>query len=109
MLYEVITADQHLVAAYDDNAALARLAERCAAVTTEFENVPAQSLEYLARHVQVRPSADAVRICQDRREEKAFLHRHGLPLAPHAVITDETQLHAVSDELFPGILKLARP
>ena len=36
------------------------------------------------------------------------MYRHGLPLAPYAVITDETQLHAVSDELFPGILKLAR-
>ena len=44
-------ADEHLVAAYDDPAALDRLVSGCQAVTTEFENVPAGSLERLARSV----------------------------------------------------------
>src|SRR5690554_6510469 len=54
-------AEQHLHADYDDAGALAELARRCRAVTTEFENVPAASLEALARlGARVRPGADAV-------------------------------------------------
>mgnify|MGYP002151168352 CR=1 FL=1 len=54
-------------------AALETLSQRCAAVTTEFENVPAASLEYLAARVPVRPGAQAVSIAQDRVREKTFL------------------------------------
>ena len=39
-----MVADLHIQAAYDDDAGLARLAQTCQAVTTEFENVPAASL-----------------------------------------------------------------
>ena len=49
-------ADCHLRAAYTDAAALEQMAATCAAVTTEFENVPAETLERLARSVPVRPS-----------------------------------------------------
>ncbi|MDP2248213.1 MAG: 5-(carboxyamino)imidazole ribonucleotide synthase, partial [Nitrosomonadales bacterium] len=55
-------ADVHLCAAYDDQPALNQLAATCAAVTTEFENVPAATLEQLAQHCTVRPSASAVAI-----------------------------------------------
>ena len=63
-------ADQLLRAAYDDPAALDQLGARCSAVTTEFENVPAASLQALARRCTVAPGADAVRICQHRRWKK---------------------------------------
>ena len=79
-------ADQHLVAAYDDADALNRMAESCAAVTTEFENVPADSLAYLSKFVPVRPGAEAVRISQNRSAEKGFLRQHGFPHAPFADI-----------------------
>ena len=52
-------ADRHLAADYDDEQALEQLARECAAVTTEFENVPAASLEYLAARVPVRPASEA--------------------------------------------------
>jgi 5-(carboxyamino)imidazole ribonucleotide synthase len=35
-----LIADRHLLAAYDDYTALDELAQGCAAITTEFENVP---------------------------------------------------------------------
>ena len=54
-------ADRHLAAAYDDQAALDALAAHCAAITTEFENVPAGTLDYLNKFVLVRPSAAAIR------------------------------------------------
>ncbi|MDP1654396.1 MAG: 5-(carboxyamino)imidazole ribonucleotide synthase [Rhodocyclaceae bacterium] len=101
-------ADEHLVAAYDDLAALERLTGQCAAVTTEFENVPAESLAHLTKFVTVRPNAAAVHTCQNRSEEKAFLKRHGFPHAPYADIRTADDLRNANAGLFPGILKVAR-
>lgn len=101
-------ADEHLVADYADPDALNRMAETCAAVTTEFENVPADTLAYLSKFVPVRPHADAVAICQNRSREKEFLKAHGFPHAPYADIRNEADLAAASSALFPGILKVAR-
>ena len=103
-----VAAHHQLCAPYDDERALAEMAGRCDAVTTEFENVPAPSLAALAREIPVAPSADAVAICQDRAAEKAHFGRAGVPCAPHAVIETADQLAAVSDDLLPGILKTAR-
>ena len=103
-----LIADRHLLAAYDNLAALDEMAEACAAVTTEFENVPAQTLEYLARSRPVRPSAAAVAVCQNRIEEKTFLARHGLPHGPFAVIRSADDIAAANAGLFPAILKVAR-
>eukprot|EP01042_Synura_sphagnicola_P035855 gene35855-45891_t len=55
------------VAAYTDEAVLARLAERCDVITFEFENVPADSLDFLTTQgAVVAPSSKALRITQDR-------------------------------------------
>jgi 5-(carboxyamino)imidazole ribonucleotide synthase len=101
-------ADAHLVAAYDDTAALERMAGQCAAVTTEFENVPADTLAWLSKYVVVRPNAEAVRTCQNRSAEKAFLRKHGFPHASYADIRSEADLRNANAGLFPGILKVAR-
>ncbi|MGC3961964.1 MAG: 5-(carboxyamino)imidazole ribonucleotide synthase [Rhodocyclaceae bacterium] len=103
-----VAADRHLHAAYDDFAALDEMARNCAAITTEFENVPAGTLEYLAKFVPVHPSADAVAICQNRVAEKSFLRNNGIPHAPFTAINTEADLRGVPDELFPAILKVAR-
>jgi len=101
-------ADRHLCAAYEDFAALDQLAQQCAAITTEFENVPATTLDYLAKFVPVRPSADAVGICQNRVAEKMFLRNNGVPHAAFATINNTDDLRNAPSELFPGILKVAR-
>ncbi|CAB5712965.1 N5-carboxyaminoimidazole ribonucleotide synthase [Aeromonas hydrophila] len=101
-------ADHHIVAAYDDPTALHDLASRCAAVTCEFENVPATALALLEQYKPVRPAAGAVRICQDRREEKAFLSRAGIPVAPNQTLQPGEPLPELPDHLFPAILKTAR-
>ncbi|WP_017787872.1 5-(carboxyamino)imidazole ribonucleotide synthase [Aeromonas dhakensis] len=101
-------ADHHIVAAYDDPTALHDLASRCAAVTCEFENVPATALALLEQYQPVRPAAGAVRICQDRREEKAFLSRAGIPVAPNQTLQPGEPLPELPDDLFPAILKTAR-
>jgi 5-(carboxyamino)imidazole ribonucleotide synthase len=101
-------ADVHLKAAYQDKEGLQQLADTCAAVTTEFENVPADSLRWLASHCTVRPAGDAVAIAQDRIREKSFFVSCGLAVAPHAVIESETDAASAPAHLYPGILKRAR-
>jgi 5-(carboxyamino)imidazole ribonucleotide synthase len=101
-------AEQHLQADYLDESALDALASRCAAVTTEFENVPAAALRRLAATVTVCPSADAVAVAQDRIDEKTFVAGCGIAVAPYAVVRGEADLSGVDPALFPGILKAAR-
>lgn len=101
-------ADVHLVAAYDDPDALARMADTCAVITTEFENAPASALLTIAERVLICPSPHAIGITQDRIAEKAFLTRIGANVAPYRVIETEADLAAASTLGFPAILKTAR-
>lgn len=98
----------HIRTGYEDPQGLTELAKLCAAVTTEFENVPAGSLNQLAQSLPVSPAGSAVAIAQDRAREKAHFVQCGVPVAPHAVIETPEQLAAVSADLLPGILKTAR-
>jgi 5-(carboxyamino)imidazole ribonucleotide synthase len=98
----------HIQTDYWDEQGLAQLMQRCAAITTEFENVPAPALLTLGAHRPVAPASEAVAIAQDRAAEKAHFVRCGVPVAPHAVIEKAEQLAAVSDDLLPGILKTTR-
>lgn len=91
-----VVADEHLVAAYDDEHALSRLAFECDVVTTEFENPPAQALDTLAETVLVAPSPAAVRIAQDRIAEKSFLEQNGFPLGEYAILSDEQEASATA-------------
>lgn len=102
-------ADEHLRAAYTDRQALERLASTCAAVTTEFENVPAASLEFLAAHCTVWPPAKAVAITQDRIREKTFLREQGFPTAPFAVVRRREDVPAACAAIgAPALLKVSR-
>lgn len=103
-----LIADRHLQAGYEDFAALDAMAEACAAVTTEFENVPAATLDYLAKFIPVRPGAQAVAVCQNRIVEKSFLRDNGLPHGPFAVIQSEADIAGADAGLYPAILKVAR-
>jgi 5-(carboxyamino)imidazole ribonucleotide synthase len=102
-------ADVHLQADYTDHGALRQLAGACAAVTTEFENVPAASLIELAEHCRVSPGADCVAIAQDRSHEKSWLASNGFATAPFALVYNERDLDAaLADTGTPAILKVAR-
>jgi 5-(carboxyamino)imidazole ribonucleotide synthase len=101
-------ADRHLRSPYLDAAALAELAAACCAVTTEFENVPADALRQLAARCTVSPPADAVQVCQHRASEKACFVAAGVPCAPHALIGSPADCaRAANASLLPGILKTA--
>ncbi len=101
-------ADVHLCAAYDDVAALKTMVETCQAITTEFENVPASTLETLAQKRTVRPSAKAVSIAQHRVLEKQFIRDAGIPVAPFVVVNAASDLPVDGEAIYPAILKVAR-
>jgi 5-(carboxyamino)imidazole ribonucleotide synthase len=103
-----LVSHHHIQTDYLDEQGLAQLMQRCAAITTEFENVPAPALVTLGAHRPVAPASESVAIAQDRAAEKAHFVRCGVPVAPHALIGSPAQLAAVSAELLPGILKSAR-
>ena len=120
MGYEVIVLDpdphspagriatRHLAAAYEDPLALEELLTS-AAVTTEFENVPAAALEYLSSRVRVRPPSEAVAIAQDRIAEKTFLRGSGVETASFAAVRDADELEAAWDAVgTPALLKTSR-
>ena len=105
-------ADRTIEGNYDDAAALAELRALCAAVTTEFENVPADSLQLLAEGSFVAPGASCVSIAQDRIAEKRFFVECAptskvMP-APHKTIASHADIDAIGDDLLPGILKTVR-
>ncbi len=101
-------ADRHIRADYLDARGLEALAGLCQGVTTEFENVPARALEYLASHCRVSPDAAAVSIAQDRIREKAFVRSCGIDTAPFAPIMVADDIDTAPATLFPGILKASR-
>jgi len=101
-------ADAHVAADYLDSQGLRALASQCAAVTTEFENVPAESLRFLAEHCRVSPAADSVAVAQDRIREKRFLTSAGLEVAPYKAIESDADLAEGVGHLLPGILKRSR-
>ena len=103
-----LVSHHHIATAYEDPQGLTQLAACSAAITTEFENVPAPALAALAATRPVAPGAAAVAIAQDRAQEKAHFDRCGVPCAPYAVIETAAQLAAVPDDLLPGIVKTAR-
>ncbi|HEY5309830.1 MAG TPA: 5-(carboxyamino)imidazole ribonucleotide synthase [Casimicrobiaceae bacterium] len=101
-------ADRHIRADYLDPQGLADLAALASAATTEFENVPATALEFLARTARVTPSAASVAIAQDRISEKMFLAGHGFAVTPFAVLRSPDDARGVDERLLPGIVKSAR-
>ena len=108
------TANYHIQGSTDDEAALAQLMQRCAAITTEFENVSAPAMMTLGAQRVVSPSADCVAIAQNRIEEKTMLAQvtkssGSLHTGPVTFFTIEklADITAAPDDCLPGLLKTA--
>lgn len=102
-------ANEQIVAQYDDEPALAQLAERTDVITYEFENIAVEALKKLADDTAIFPPSDALRISQDRLVEKDFLNKSGLQTAPFFDIsTVEDLQNALTQSDGRGILKTRR-
>ncbi|HET7025240.1 MAG TPA: 5-(carboxyamino)imidazole ribonucleotide synthase [Gemmatimonadales bacterium] len=102
-------ADLHLQRPYTDPGAIERIIQHCSAVTTEFENVPAEVLTTLAVRLPVRPGAKAVAAAQDRITEKTFLRTNGFATVGfHPLRTSADVEAATAAVTGPWIVKTAR-
>lgn len=121
MGYQVVTWDPdphcpakdfssfHLSAGFEDEDAIRYSLDNIDAVTTEFENVPAKTLERLSKKLVVTPDAESVGICQDRIREKTFLARLGFPVPEFFPVVQEKDMGSIPREFpFPALLKKSR-
>lgn len=81
-----------LVGDYRDEAALAEFASKVDVATFDFENVPAESAEWLAARVPVFPSPRALAVTQDRLVEKNLFRSLGIPVGDYAAISTRKEL-----------------
>jgi len=101
-------AEKTFSSAWNDETALAEFARGIAAVTLEFENVPATTLQFLEKRVPARPGLRVLKTCQNRRQEKEFLRRNGFPCADFAVVNSAAQLATATKKLgLPCVMKTA--
>ncbi|MBP9743028.1 MAG: 5-(carboxyamino)imidazole ribonucleotide synthase [Burkholderiales bacterium] len=98
-------ANYHIDSTYDDYAGLNSLIQHADVITTEFENVPAKSMEYLSTHVPTHPKASAILIAQDRIREKKFFNQYGIKTTPYCAISNIEDINTVNPKFFPAILK----
>ncbi len=102
-LAEFVRAD------FTELAALDRFADGVDVVTYEFENVPVNAVEHLARRIPVYPPAVALRASQDRLEEKTFFRSVGIATAPFVAVASREDLDRALDQIgYPAILKTRR-
>lgn len=100
-------ATEHINADYLDTKALDKMAQSCQVITTEFENIPASALQYLAEHRPVHPSAEALAIAQNRIKEKNFIQSIGLDTAGFIAIESVSDVKRAEEFSYPALLKTA--
>jgi 5-(carboxyamino)imidazole ribonucleotide synthase len=102
-------SNQHMAGAYGDEARLAAFAARVDVVTYEFENVPAETVAYLARLKPVRPGGRLLAVAQDRWLEKSFFAERGIATAPFRRVDTLDDLERAVAAIGPqGVLKTRR-
>ena len=103
-------SEKHICKPYSNLKALDEFKACCRAITTEFENIPSETLQYLEKDNIVRPGSKAVSIAQNRIKEKYFLRDCGIPVGSYVVVDNIESIKNINkqDKIFPGILKTAQ-
>jgi 5-(carboxyamino)imidazole ribonucleotide synthase len=95
--------------AFDDREVLGRFADGVDVITYEFENVPVESVEFLAKRCCVYPPPTALKVSQDRLIEKQFAQSLGVPTPRFAPVHTLEELQtAVCRIGYPAVLKTRR-
>lgn len=99
-------AEGFIAASYEDTETLTQFANQVDVVTLEFENIPSEPLETLAKQVSLYPRPEVLHITQHRLREKTWLNDHGFPVVPFRCVDSVAQLeHAVNELGFPCVVK----
>ena len=98
-----------IVGDYTDQAALAEFARQVDIATFDFENVPAESAQWLTERIPVFPGPRALAVAQDRLAEKSLFRELGIPVPAFADVPDRAALDAALAQIgTPCILKTRR-
>jgi 5-(carboxyamino)imidazole ribonucleotide synthase len=102
-------ADEHIVANYDDLAAITRFGDKCDVITYEFENIDVRAVETLeAQSKHVYPGSAVLRTTQNRLLEKEFVRNAGVPVTDFQRIETLADIDQASAQIgFPAIIKTA--
>ncbi len=96
-----------IVADYTDQDALHRFASLIDVATFEFENIPFETVNFLASLVEVRPNSSTLKITQHRILEKNFLNSLKIKTAEYAEISSFESLKSNLEKFGKSILKTA--
>ncbi|MDQ0272943.1 5-(carboxyamino)imidazole ribonucleotide synthase [Cytobacillus purgationiresistens] len=101
-------ADVKIIGEYDNMEAIKQLAEVSDVITYEFENINAETLNWLCENANVPQGSSVLSITQDRVKEKEAIQAAGTRVAPYAVIQSVEDFYANIEKLgFPAVLKTA--
>jgi 5-(carboxyamino)imidazole ribonucleotide synthase len=102
-------ADDHICNSFSDKSSLDLMIKNCEAISTEFENIPSETISYLEKKVRTHPNALAISIVQRRIQEKEFIKSLELPIGPCEPINSiESFSEFENKDLFPAILKQSK-
>lgn len=100
---------EFVVGDYQDSRALGEFITDLDVVTYEFENVPAEAVEWIAQRVPVYPPARALRVAQDREQEKKFFAKASLDVHPWRAAHEPGELDAALAAIgVPCVIKTLR-
>ena len=99
--------DDFIESSFTDKDALSKFREQCDVFTVETENIPLSALEYISEKKIVCPNGEAIRVTQNRINEKEFANSLTIPTVPFIEIT-ASNIRNIDSCFFPGILKTAR-
>jgi 5-(carboxyamino)imidazole ribonucleotide synthase len=98
-----------LVADWRDFDALEGFAKRIDVATFDFENVPAETADWLTGHTRVFPNPRALAIAQDRLAEKTLFRETGIATPAFAAVDSREDLARAIDAIgLPAVLKTRR-
>jgi len=100
-----VIASRTVAARFDDADAAASLAERCAVVTLEIEQIGTAALAAVAARTPLRPSAEAVHVIQDRIRQKTWLAANGFPVGAFRAVGSLDESVAAFEQLGRCIFK----
>lgn len=98
-----------VTAEYSDHEALEKFAHGLELVTYEFENVPAEAVRFLAKHVPVYPPPEALEAAQDRLNEKNLFKKLGIATNSFAKVEKASEIASAVKEIgLPAVVKTRR-
>lgn len=100
--------DDHVTGSFKEREAVRELANKSDVITAEIEHVDTYALEEVDSQVQIEPSWQAIRTIQNKFNQKEHLAKHGIPMAEHRELVENTpqELAKAGEELgYPLMLK----